>query len=394
MWARFAEILRCAQCRGRLELEALLVREAALDPALLEQGERLGISPSRLAAACEAGLLVCSSCRLWYPILHDLPILLPYRTPIHDEFIARYGEAVSKLGPGFDTLNEKPVTGEAFVQRSFSQEWLDYSYDGVLWSWSYEDRDALFLAEIGLDPRPPVPARFLEIGCGIGLVTSFAARHFPGDAVGLDLSLAALRAARHFRDRPFIHFVQASLWKAPFLEETFDLLYSHGVLHHTFSTEEAFRAVAPLCKIGGRTYIWVYGNAGTRETLSRRVAYAAERLVRPVLARMPTSAARLAIAPFALLYIGINWAQRNVLGRHTEHYNYERAQHAARDRLTPLFAFRHSAEEVQRWFREAGFTDVHVLRESEVDPPSHDSIRRNVAVRGRRTRRDALHRPS
>jgi SAM-dependent methyltransferase/uncharacterized protein YbaR (Trm112 family) len=383
MWARFADLLRCTHCRGPFELVTLEPRATELAREHVAAGERFGLGERALSSALDSGLLVCRSCKLWFPILHGLPVLLPYRTRTHDEFLASHAPAVRALGGGFDTPQETPAAGEEFVLRTFSREWLDYSYDGVVWTWTYEDREALFLAEIGVEPRPPVPARFLEVGCGLGLVTAFAAKHFPGDAVGLDLSLAALRASTHFRGHPFLHFVQASLWRPPFAEQTFDLVYSHGVIHHTHSTEQALHAVAPLCRRGGRLYLWVYGDVATRETLSRRVAYAVEQAVRPLVSRMPPALASAVLAPFALLYIAINRLQR-LLGRPRQPYNYARALHAARDRLTPLFAHHASAATVAGWLRAAGFGELHQVGEDEVPASARDTMRRNVGLRGRR----------
>ena len=44
----------------------------------------------------------------------------------------------------------------------------------------------------------------------------------------------------------------------PFRRGSFDLVFSIGVLHHTPSTEQAFRALVPLVKPGGEIAISVY----------------------------------------------------------------------------------------------------------------------------------------
>jgi SAM-dependent methyltransferase/uncharacterized protein YbaR (Trm112 family) len=383
MWERFSEDLNCPLCGGCLELNALDTFQAELDEHHFEKAEEWGISSSTLCSYVQSGLLLCFECRLWFPVLHGLPILLPYTTASHREFDSVHGAAINKLGLNYESPDIEPVPGERFVLRSFSQEWLDYSYDGVLWGWSYEDREAMFLTEMGRDVPQRKPCRFLEIGCGIGVVTSFAEKHFGGETVGLDLSLAVMRASKRFKGNPFLHFVQASLWKMPFAEGSFDLLYSHGVLHHTYDTHEAFRRVAPLCREGGRTYIWIYGTADTKAGPLRRAAFLFERAVRPVFARMPGSLVNILIAPFAVLYMGINILQRST-GDVREPYNYSRALHAARDRLTPLFAHRTDPETVANWFRDAQYEDIELVEETEAPISVSRSLRMNIGMRGRK----------
>jgi len=344
----------------------------------------MDLSPEVLEAAVETGVLVCPACKLWYPIERGLPILLPYTTRLHRDFAEREAETLRALGPAYHPPDEDPAPGEGFVRASFSDEWLDYSYDGVLWTWSYADREALFLAEMGEDSVPAFPTRFVEIGCGLGLVTSFAAKHFPGDAVGVDLSLAALRASRHFSDNPFLHFVQASLWQLPFERESFDRVYSHGVLHHTFSTEKAFRSIAGLCAPQGRMYVWLYGMDSIQESAARRAAYGVEWALRPMLARLPSGAAGAILAPAAVAYMGINRAQR-FLGSPRESYTFRRALHAARDRLTPLYAHRTREEDLRGWFNDCQFENLQILQASEVPSSTRETIRRNLGMRGRRS---------
>lgn len=384
MWTRFSEYLRCCICRKSLELFPIEMRQSILKREFLSQGEEFNISADRLCSSIDSGLLICHECKVWFPIIYGLPILLPYTTESHKEFIAINGEYIRKLGTKYQSPNLSPVIGEQFVLQTFSKEWLDYSYDGVIWEWSYDDRNALFLAEIGKEPVSSSPCRFIEIGCGLGLVTAFAVEYFRGDAVGLDLSLSVMRAANRFKEHPFLHFIQASLWQLPFTSKAFDLVYSHGVLHHTYDTREAFLKIASLCNPGGRIYIWVYGRADTKVNLLRQVAYMAEQVVRPLFARMPTRVSNIAIIPIALAYIMVNWVQRRA-GSKREVYNFRRALHAARDRFTPLFAFRSDPETVANWFHETGFKDLHLVEEMEGPVSARDALRLNIGMRGYKT---------
>lgn len=388
MWRRFAEIARCPECGGPLSLLALEERLVELDPRCFPRAERLGIPAKELGRAVEEGLLLCETCRLWYPVWRGLPVLLPYTTALHRECLRLRPRLFKGLGAQWRPPGRAPVEGELFTLESFSREWDSYAYDGTLWVWSYREREALFLAEMGwAGAPPPAPCgRFLEVGCGLGLVTAFAAKRTRGEAVGVDLSLAAGRASRRFERHPFLHFTQASLWRLPFAPGIFKFAYSHGVLHHTRSTREAFHAVARQVAPGGRLYVWLYGPGSITDSPARRLAYGLESVLRPLLARAPSGVANAALAPLALAYMAVS-SWRRFRGNPGRDYTIARALHAARDRFTPLFAHRVAPEALLRWFREEGFVNLHSLRAEEAPPAARDTVRRNTGARGDRPSR-------
>ena len=383
MWKRFAPNLRCVICEKPVELIVIDEHDESPSSEDCARGERAGLSFEDLSTCVDAGLFVCRECGLWFPVLKGLPIFLPYTTDSHREFEKLYSVQIKKLGKGYSSPHENPVSGEEYVLQSFSREWSDYSFDEVLWTWTYEERRAIFLAEIGASAISSAPSCFLEIGCGIGVVTSFASDYLQCDAVGVDLSLAAMRAAERYRHKPFMHFIQASLWRLPFSREFCDVLYSHGVLHHTCDTERAFKAVAPFCKKGGIAYIWVYGPGSINESFIRRAAYSAEAFLRPHLARMPSAMANVVLTPIALGYMGVNMLQR-LSGQKRQAYNFSRALHAVRDRFTPLYAHRVKAADVAIWFKEAGFDEVTEVLLSALPESAVDTFRRNVGMRGKK----------
>jgi SAM-dependent methyltransferase/uncharacterized protein YbaR (Trm112 family) len=369
MWSKLLPLLRCPVCRDRLK-GAAFDSDSPIDPAS--------------GAWIESGVLSCESCKTWYPVAHGVPVMLPYRTAAHEEFAREHGTRLNKVARGCAAASNEPVRGEKLVMQSFSVEWLQYDFDGVIWEMDYDDHERRFLKEMeGYAPPKDKPGRFLEIGCGLGITTAMAQKNFGGEAIGVDLSLAAWRAAATHRNNPSLHFVQASVFALPFEQGTFDTIYTRGVLHHTFSTREAYRALAPLCRPGGAVYVWVYGPKSINDNLFRRTVYAAEVVMRFILNRGPSWISQAALAPFALSYLLFNrvrhWSNRRI-----QPYNYTRALHAARDRFTPEFAHRHSAEEVCQWFREAGFGDLEVVDWRTMPSADHADYRRNTGVRGRR----------
>lgn len=76
---------------------------------------------------------------------------------------------------------------------------------------------------------------------------------------GLDLSESVNSAAKNLGKRKNVFLVQADLNNPPFKDNSFDLVYSVGVLHHSPSVRAAVRDVAPLTKRGGLFAVWVYG---------------------------------------------------------------------------------------------------------------------------------------
>ncbi len=383
MWKRFRAILRCPCCQGKLDINAFEEHKVELKAEDYTKGEKLGIPSDQLNEYVDSGILLCEGCKYWFPILYGLPVMLPYKTPISEEFIDKYKTNIAKFSDKYTIAQGTPKPGEQFVLKSFSKEWLEYEYDGIIWGWSYEDREKTLFTEMGVDPENNAGAKFIEIGCGLGITTDFAQKKYRGDAVGIDLSLAVLKASDHFRNNPFLHFVQSTLFQLPLQKNYFDLMYSHGVLHHTYSTKEAFKSITQCCKQDGWVYIWLYGKGGQTESWDRKLGHYAEVMLRPALSRMPTSIATIALSPIALGYILFNYILR-LSNPTAQAYNFSRALHAARDRFTPRFAFRHNYDEVEGWFREFGFTNIQRVDWQKVPPGVHSLFRRSIGVRGQR----------
>ncbi len=101
--------------------------------------------------------------------------------------------------------------------------------------------------------------KVLEAGCGIG---TDGARFAGAGAryTGLDFSPSALALARRrfALDGLRGHFVKASVTQLPFPDATFDLVFSHGVIHHIHETEGAVREFHRVLKPAGTALVMVY----------------------------------------------------------------------------------------------------------------------------------------
>ena len=101
--------------------------------------------------------------------------------------------------------------------------------------------------------------RVLEVGCGLG---TDGAQFAKAGAVytGVDLTEAAVDLARRRFDLFSLpgSFRVAYAEKLDFPNDSFDLVYSHGVLHHTPDTAAAIREIHRVLRPGGRAVVMLY----------------------------------------------------------------------------------------------------------------------------------------
>ena len=101
--------------------------------------------------------------------------------------------------------------------------------------------------------------KVLEIGCGLGTDgAQFAAAG--ADYTGIDLTDAAVDLARKRFAISGLkgEFQTADAEKLDFADESFDLVYSHGVLHHTPDTQRAVDEIWRVLRPGGRAVVMLY----------------------------------------------------------------------------------------------------------------------------------------
>jgi ubiquinone/menaquinone biosynthesis C-methylase UbiE len=131
----------------------------------------------------------------------------------------------------------------------------------------------------GIDPEVFRGKRCLDAGCGGGRASVMMAESGASDVVGLDLSernveTAAQRASK--RGLQNCTFVQGSLLDIPFEDESFDLVWCNGVLHHTEDPDKTLIEVTRVLRKDGHLWLYLYGSGGiywsmadwVRETLA------------------------------------------------------------------------------------------------------------------------------
>ncbi len=101
--------------------------------------------------------------------------------------------------------------------------------------------------------------KVLEIGCGLGTDGAQFAKA-GAEYTGVDLTEAAIELARKRFELFGLagEFQVADAEKLNFPDESFDVVYSHGVLHHTPNIKAAVQEIHRVLKPGGRAIVMLY----------------------------------------------------------------------------------------------------------------------------------------
>ncbi len=202
----------------------------------------------------------------------------------------------------------------------------------------------------------------LDVGCGMGRYAEVVNR-WGATVVGIDLSAAVEAAARNLADRD-VTILQADVFALPFAPESFDFIYSMGVLHHTPSCERAFKTLPQYLKPGGGIAVWLYSGYHKWYRMSD--------LYRKVTRRMPTKLLH-PLCYVAVPMYGVHRVLRAIplIGKPTSgflkyllpmSFNPDPKWRVLDtfDWYSPWYQSKHTYEEVFRWFESCGLEDLHV----------------------------------
>jgi SAM-dependent methyltransferase len=102
--------------------------------------------------------------------------------------------------------------------------------------------------------------QLLEIGLGEGSDSELLIRQGARWS-GVDLTAASVERVRTrlaLRDLPHEDLRQGSVLQLPFADNSFDMVFSHGVLHHVPDIEQAQREIHRVLRPGGELVIMMY----------------------------------------------------------------------------------------------------------------------------------------
>lgn len=144
--------------------------------------------------------------------------------------------------------------------RSFYEENPFPSYEGVeefgelVAKGSANPFSAKLLEAVGINKL------VLECGCGTGQLSHFLQLN-NNHVLGVDMSLASLGLAVEHKVRNDLArsaFCQMNIFDLAIRDASFDVVISHGVLHHTFDARKAFLHIARKVKPGGIVMVGLY----------------------------------------------------------------------------------------------------------------------------------------
>lgn len=265
------------------------------------------------ALAVSAEHTVCEQCSIQHPIINGIPRF------VEQEHLA-----------------------------SFGLQWNRYEV-------AHDDEDrATFEAKTGFTLSELDGKRILDAGCGGGRYCKVAAE--AGASVfGADHSSAVEKASSLCSHLENLRLVQGDLKKLPFPDESFDLAFSIGVMHHDSDTRAVFDAVARMVKPGGKLAVWLYRlNTWPQEVLNN------------FLRRRTTKMAPEKLEPWCRLgafFGGIPLVKQSLskVINFSTHLNWENRVCDTFDWYAPAYQYHHTTEELSGWFRDAGYDDLIVL---------------------------------
>ncbi len=206
---------------------------------------------------------------------------LSYMTPALGKTSLPGGSEVSVFcSPDVGATSPNPNIDWSVVD-SFGEEWE-----------RFQEFSPTEIQEIGEQYFDVVPKGFLrkeskclDVGCGTGRWATFLAP-LVGTLEAIDPSRAALVAARNLDKYTNVRVTQASIETLPFADDSFDFVYSLGVLHHTPDPERSLAAISKKVKRGGGILIYLYYALDGRPLWFKAI-FSIVNLMRLAISKMP-----------------------------------------------------------------------------------------------------------
>lgn len=259
---------------------------------------------------------------------------------------------------------------ESNYADNFGMQWNHFAKTQLDSHSGHTISESRFWRATGWTPAEMAGKWVLDVGCGSGRFAEIALRA-GAYVVALDYSSAVDACYANLNAYSNLYVVQGDIYSLPFAADSFDYVYSLGVLQHTPDVRSAFAALPPMVKPGGRIcvdYYWkrlrtMMHSKYLLRPLTRRIAQPRLfALLKRTVPAMITASRVLGNTPFigkALKRI-IPVADYTGVFPLSEQQLQEWALLDTFDMLAPTYDSPQTAKTVRRWFEDAGLTNIEV----------------------------------
>jgi len=255
---------------------------------------------------------------------------------------------------------------ESKTAESFGFEWGSH-LEGKIekdssFGYTVESEVKRFLTSCHIKEEDLSDLSILDAGCGSARMTVGLAKMGAKHIIGIDINPAIFAANKIAQSLPNLMLVQNSVLSPKLKRESFDVIWSNGVLHHTPNPKAGFDALAKLVKPGGSLYIWLYGTHWSPLVDVRKILLflGMRKWSNKTIMSISRFFAFWALFPVWGLKILARFVpevdkhpiSRNVIARWG---SYGALKMIWFDLLSPKYRYQYSRDTLRQWFIEAGF---------------------------------------
>jgi SAM-dependent methyltransferase len=288
-------------------------------------------------------ILVCPICK--GPVSLNISIITPDEEIVEGDLFCKACQHKYTIKRGVPWMLTHTET-QRDIACGFNFQWwlrkIRFFEDKTLYGRNAAAEVMDFFDRLDIDPNMIKGKRILDAGCGSGrLVHSLS--QYGCEVIGIDLTHLDWAYALN-RDKCNVHIIRTDIFHLPFLKETFDLIWTEGVLHHTPDPCGAFRCLHEALKPGGSIYVWVYRHS-PQERIRR--LFHTTILPRPILFIL----CYFLVIPYA------TWQGLRIL------FRFRSTAFAFFDALSPKYQSGHSRDEVKGWLKSYCYSDIEIVED-------------------------------
>jgi ubiquinone/menaquinone biosynthesis C-methylase UbiE len=179
------------------------------------------------------------------------------------EFLGSYFNSKDDLFKKYKTLKEDNESEKHITQTVYGKLWKSLESNYIL------DESKQVLTDLfeknGKNIDDLKGKKVLDMGCGSGRFTLGFAQLGVEKITGIDLGKTGISVGRKLSEKfglKNIEFIEQSVLSLPFDDESFDFVFSKGVLHHTGNLEKSLDEYHRVLKKGGQGFLYLYGSGG------------------------------------------------------------------------------------------------------------------------------------